>query len=53
MYIFFQLFILFYKFLNVEFSGIFIVTVQKEGGTQIKLIIEYAKDVEALFKPMR
>ncbi|XP_055676841.1 extracellular serine/threonine protein CG31145 [Lutzomyia longipalpis] len=27
--------------------------VQKEGGTQIKLIIEYQNDVKALFKPMR
>lgn len=37
----------------LNFLEYFIVTVQKEGGTQIKLIIEYAKDVEALFKPMR
>ncbi|CAO1431301.1 unnamed protein product [Diamesa tonsa] len=27
--------------------------VQKEGGTQIKLIIEYPNDIHALFKPMR
>lgn len=27
--------------------------VQKEGGTQIKLIIEYPSDIHALFKPMR
>ncbi|KAG5669134.1 hypothetical protein PVAND_017030 [Polypedilum vanderplanki] len=27
--------------------------VQKEGGTQLKLIIEYPNDVHALFKPMR
>ncbi|GAB0099970.1 extracellular serine/threonine protein CG31145 [Sergentomyia squamirostris] len=27
--------------------------VQKEGGTQIKLIIEYPNDIKALFKPMR
>uniref|UniRef100_A0A336M8S1 CSON013625 protein n=1 Tax=Culicoides sonorensis TaxID=179676 RepID=A0A336M8S1_CULSO len=27
--------------------------VQKEGGTQIKLIIEYPNEVHALFKPMR
>lgn len=28
-------------------------SVQKEGGTQIKLIIEYPNDIHALFKPMR
>lgn len=28
-------------------------TVQKEGGTQLKLIIEYPNDVKALMKPMR
>jgi len=28
-------------------------TVQKEGGTQLKLIIEYPNDIHALFKPMR
>uniref|UniRef100_A0A182RXI1 Fam20C domain-containing protein n=1 Tax=Anopheles funestus TaxID=62324 RepID=A0A182RXI1_ANOFN len=27
--------------------------VQKEGGTQLKLIIDYPNDVHALFKPMR
>lgn len=27
--------------------------VQKEGGTQLKLIIEYPNDIHALFKPMR
>lgn len=27
--------------------------VQKEGGTQIKLIIEYPNEIHALFKPMR
>jgi hypothetical protein len=26
---------------------------QKDGGTQIKLIIDYPNDVQALFKPMR
>lgn len=26
---------------------------QKDGGTQLKLIIDYGNDVEALFKPMR
>ncbi|XP_046734431.1 extracellular serine/threonine protein CG31145 [Diprion similis] len=27
--------------------------VQKEGGTQLKLVIEYPDDTQALFKPMR
>jgi len=27
--------------------------VQKEGGTQLKLIIEYPNDIKALMKPMR
>ncbi|XP_058062771.1 extracellular serine/threonine protein CG31145 [Anopheles bellator] len=27
--------------------------VQKEGGTQLKLIIDYPNDIHALFKPMR
>ncbi|XP_043280533.1 extracellular serine/threonine protein CG31145 [Venturia canescens] len=27
--------------------------VQKEGGTQLKLVIDYADDMQALFKPMR
>uniref|UniRef100_A0A182N4U7 Fam20C domain-containing protein n=1 Tax=Anopheles dirus TaxID=7168 RepID=A0A182N4U7_9DIPT len=27
--------------------------IQKEGGTQLKLIIDYPNDVHALFKPMR
>ncbi|XP_024938667.1 extracellular serine/threonine protein CG31145 [Cephus cinctus] len=27
--------------------------VQKEGGTQLKLVIDYANNMEALFKPMR
>lgn len=31
----------------------FLFAVQKEGGTQIKLIIEYPNDIHALFKPMR
>lgn len=31
----------------------FLFSVQKEGGTQLKLIIEYQNDVHALFKPMR
>jgi hypothetical protein len=26
---------------------------QKDGGTQIKLIIDYPDNVQALFKPMR
>jgi hypothetical protein len=26
---------------------------QKDGGTQIKLIIDYPNDIQALFKPMR
>uniref|UniRef100_A0A6M2E0S7 Putative extracellular serine/threonine protein n=1 Tax=Xenopsylla cheopis TaxID=163159 RepID=A0A6M2E0S7_XENCH len=27
--------------------------VQKEGGTQLKLVIDYSNDIQALFKPMR
>jgi hypothetical protein len=26
---------------------------QKDGGTQIKLVIDYPNDMQALFKPMR
>ncbi|KAK0075839.1 hypothetical protein PV326_011244 [Microctonus aethiopoides] len=26
---------------------------QKEGGTQLKLVIDYSDDLQALFKPMR
>lgn len=33
------------------FSSFF--AVQKEGGTQLKLIIDYPNDIHALFKPMR
>jgi len=30
-----------------------LVSAQKEGGTQIKLVIDYEKGGQALFKPMR
>jgi len=29
------------------------VTVQKDGGTQLKLVIDYGDNMLALFKPMR
>lgn len=32
---------------------VFFFTEQKEGGTQLKLIIDYGNSFEALFKPMR
>lgn len=34
-------------------DSLFLVSVQKEGGTQLKLIIDYPNDIHALFKPMR
>lgn len=30
-----------------------LLAVQKEGGTQLKLVIDYPDNIEALFKPMR
>lgn len=46
----------FYLFRQLEgltqFS-VFLISVQKEGGTQLKLIIDYPNDIHALFKPMR
>lgn len=41
------------KYLIVSTKISFSLTVQKEGGTQLKLIIEFPNDIHALFKPQR
>jgi hypothetical protein len=30
-----------------------LIAVQKDGGTQLKLVIDYGDNMQALFKPMR
>lgn len=38
---------------SLFFCFSYIFAEQKEGGTQLKLIIDYGNNFEALFKPMR
>jgi hypothetical protein len=38
---------------SIQFVLLFYVSAQKDGGTQIKLVIDYDDGSQALFKPMR
>lgn len=39
--------------LKIKLIIYFLCTEEKEGGTQLKLVIEYESGDRALFKPMR
>lgn len=43
----------FFMVSQVSFFYVYLFSEQKEGGTQLKLIIDYGNNFEALFKPMR